>query len=517
MSTATIIVAALEHVPGPHSTAVALLATSRQAMCSVSPRLSSVCTVDARTLALLAHSPTAWCTADLEIVGLQASALRRVPSVFPQLRSIIVSRIVSGRSREKDDSALAAALSGVCDAAGGSRIRHVVVSYGACVTDSVLRAIAPARGRLESLELLDCSRVGDDGFLALRGGMARLRRFHIGNANFLTDDELATVLAESPLLQSLTVRGARRLTFAFLRRLPEECCEALRELSVEDCAAFSDASAAHLARFAGLERLAVEKCGLLTTLPLALLPGLRALGPCFLSGCDGVTRVVIPRLPNVLSTGDEFLASCKALATVDLSGLVGVVSVGHSFMFNLPALQTVDLACLAHVQDVGSYFMSGSNLTTLDLACLSGVTRIDESFLSQSGMTNLDLSGLRNTTDIGDRFLESPRWLTAIDLTGLSSVTSLGDFFLFGATRLATLECGGLRKVSRIGQGFLRDAQQLSTLDLSGMGAVTSCGPHFLSGCDRLSRVRVSEALLALESVSAAINAIRTTAAVAVC
>ena len=382
------------------ATPARVFATSRELRNAIAPRMSAVRPLDARTLELVAPAPTAWCTADLHVVDAPATAvLRRVPGAFPQLRRIQVS------GSQPDSDALAGMLAGVCRA---DTIREVAILDGMThelsVTDAVLVAIAPLAARLETLVLTDCSRVAGNIAAHLRN-LPRLRVLRIDAAVTMTDAHLAAILAESVILESLTVTEAPLLTGDFLKALPEECRFRMRTLTISGCNEFDDAGAAHLACFLSLETMCLQYCAQLTSLT---------------------------RLPQLRGTGDSFLRDCTALTTIDLSGFAGIREVGSSFIRCARAL------------------------TTLDLGALSNVTALTDNFLSFcSGLQHLDLRPLKNVVRIGDAFLWGARGLVTLDLSPLRLVGHLGSGFLQGCSRLATVDMSGMNDVVVVGRRFL--------------------------------------------------------------
>ena len=358
MSTAIILTGALAMIESDglgfvsREAVPALLLTCRRMWCSIAPRCSAVRRLDQRLLALVVSSPTAWCTADLRVVSLGGSLMRRVPGAFPQLRRIEVS----GFSTDRD--ALAPMLRGV--GASGT-IREIILWGSVSVTDAVLEAIAPVVGRLETLTFDDCPGVTGSMIAKHLQGMRRLRAFAIGDAERMTDDHLTSMLADSPELESLTVRDAPELTGAFLAALPEECYAGMRTLAIIRCCAFNNAGAAHLSRFTGL-----------TT----------SVGDSFLSGCSGITKLELAALVDVTSVGDGFLRDCSNLTTLDLSPMTHVTTVGDYFLSGCIGLTTLDLTALASVTSAGDYFMFNcSNLTALDLSRLASVKSVGVGFL----------------------------------------------------------------------------------------------------------------------------------------
>ena len=134
MSTATIIIGALQHCDLVLATA---LVATRGMWCSLAPRISAACALDSKLLALVAQSPTVWCTAELHVASLTAGELGRVPETFPQLQRITVSDWYS------PDGALASMLSSVCSPAAGAgaattAIRAIVLTGDVIVSDAVV-------------------------------------------------------------------------------------------------------------------------------------------------------------------------------------------------------------------------------------------------------------------------------------------------------------------------------------------------------------------------------------------
>ena len=338
MSTAIILTGALAMIESDglgfvsREAVPALLLTCRRMWCSIAPRCSAVRRLDQRLLALVVSSPTAWCTADLRVVSLGGSLMRRVPGAFPQLRRIEVS----GFSTDRD--ALAPMLRGV--GASGT-IREIILWGSVSVTDAVLEAIAPVVGRLETLTFDDCPGVTGSMIAKHLQGMRRLRAFAIGDAERMTDDHLTSMLADSPELESLTVRDAPELTGAFLAALPEEFYAGMHTLAIIRCRAFNDAGAAHLPRFTGLESMSMQECPLVSSLRL---PRMRVACDFFLCQSMTLHSIDAAGLEQVTVVGRNFIAYCPALATLDLSAMKNVVSVADGFLDNCNTLSRLRLS-----------------------------------------------------------------------------------------------------------------------------------------------------------------------------
>lgn len=67
MSTASIIIGALDRLNSAKPAFATLLVATRQMCCALAPRTSAVCVLDTTLLALVARSPTVWCTAELRV------------------------------------------------------------------------------------------------------------------------------------------------------------------------------------------------------------------------------------------------------------------------------------------------------------------------------------------------------------------------------------------------------------------------------------------------------------------
>ena len=237
--------------------------------------------------------------------------------------------------------------------------------------------------------------------------MFRLRVFSIGCADSLTDDHLAAMLADSPLLQSLKVTAAPVVTGAFLGALPVQCYSGLREIRFDVCEAFDDDGASHLARFCGLETMNVEFCESVTTLPLTRMPPLRSCGAFFLSANRLITSLDLSPLRNLTYVGPSLLYQNSGLTSLDLSGLRNLTLIDRSFLCGCSSLTTLDLSALSNVESVADYFLE-----------------------SCGGLTSLDVSGLKNVVAIGDFFLHACDRLTVLDLAPLAVVQSVGKEFL---------------------------------------------------------------------------------------
>ena len=469
MSTAMIIIAAAEHLANSASTSASLLVATRGMLCALAPRVSCACALGANLFALVAQSPTAWCTATLRIESLDAAALLLVPATFPQLRRIEVG----GSIRASD--ALRRMFADVC---GTGALREIVTGCGVEVSVTTLREMSPVLARLHTLELGNCQ--GVSSFDVLRG-MSGLRVFQIGFSGGLTDDQLAAMLAGSPMLTSLAIEYEPLASGAFLGALPEQCALTLRDIRLVHCTNLKDAGTAHLAELRGLERLDVVSCHGVASLPPLTLPPLRRhAGDNFFAGNSSLTAVDLSCLRNATTVGNGFLLSARALTSLQLASLANVTSIGSRFCFDASSLTTLDLGGLSNVTTVGRYFLYGSGLTALSLAGLHSVTAVGDGFLSHCGtLATVDLSALRNVQVVGDDFMASCRSITTLDVSGLASAISFGGYFASDCTSLTSVDLSMLRSLTAVGNNFL-SRTNVREVDLAGMGGVQSIGREFL-------------------------------------
>ena len=418
------------------ASAAAVHVTSRGLRNVTAPLMSDVCALDRQLFALVLTAPTVSCTAELRVDSLDGPSMQRVPDAFPQLRRIEVC------TRCEDAKALALTLSRAC--ADGSTIRAVLLMVSCVVTDAMVAAIAPAVGRLETLALENSDDVSLDVLRAHLGGMSRLRAFDIGHARTMADDHLAAMLAESPLLRSLTVRNSPHLTGAFLAALPAECYVGMREIQIASCNVFDDAGAAQLAHFRGLKAMNVQQCPRITSLPLARMPPLRRTGAFFMYQNTGLTAIDLSVLANITVVDSHFLRGCRSLTALDVSPL-------------------------KHVVSVDPLFLSGcSDITELDLSSLNHLVSIDSGFLASCfRLQTLDLSGLTNVVSIGHAFLEHCRSLVTLDLSAMKNVSTIGTHFLASCVGLEVLDLLAMRNVISLGVAFLADCSELRRLRLS--------------------------------------------------
>ena len=445
MSTSYILIGALRRVVelGNAEQAALILTSTRRLWCALAPRISAASPLDDRMLALVEPAPTAWCAADLETQHLGEAGLRRVPETFVQLRRLNSSGRTSG-------DALSAMLSGVCRV--GSPIREIVLHWSLVATLSTLAAISPALPRLERLELHNCSELRDELPAQLRG-MTRLRVLCLCHIEYLTDDQLVAMLAESPLLESLSLGSAWSVTASFLGSpLLDNCSRTLRTLRLEFCSAIDDAGMAFVSRYTGLETFHLTECPLLTTVPLQQLRSVRDIR---LGHLRNVTAINLSQLGNVTVLGDGFMIRSIGLTTLDLSSLANVTTIGDMFLAD------------------------SSNLTAIDLTSLVSVTAVGELFLSRATR------------------------LTSLDLSGIENVATVGSYFLGHCSGLTELDVAGLRNLESIGTGFLWHCRNIGSLDFSAMRRLTKVGSGFIEGCGSLTRLRLSDVLLQHDSVAA--------------
>ena len=381
MSTALIIIGALQHIGKPAPRCEAALVATREMWCSLAPRSTAVCPADAKLLALVAQSPTVWCTAELRVASPTILPLLRpgASEIFPQLRRIEMS--INGLV--SSEAATMMTFIGTM----ASSISEIVLTREIYVNDSVLQALEPLLGRLQVLDLQNCLRVTGDISTLLRG-LTRLRLLQICCISNMTDDHLAATLMEAPMLESLALMETPRITGAFLATPADERSRhqhpyltRLRELSLAVCVSFNDGGAAQIEQLRGLDTLRLRRCEAVTALRLTQLPYMRVVGRNFCCELSRLTTIDLAGMTQVVELGDYFLYYVTSLVTLSLSGLVNVKRVGEYFLGCSSKLVDVDVSAMVNVRHVGPNMLYGvRDLTRL---------RLSEGFLSSSSVSDV--------------------------------------------------------------------------------------------------------------------------------
>ena len=127
-----------------------------------------------------------------------------------------------------------------------------VVSWDSKVDNTKLMTIANGLPQLQSLKIINCDNITDEGMKALATGCPQLQSLDISVCLDITDEGITAVASGCTQLQSLDISGCGDITDAGMKALASGCTQ-LQSLSMTCCTNITDAGITALAN--GLPQL----------------------------------------------------------------------------------------------------------------------------------------------------------------------------------------------------------------------------------------------------------------------
>ncbi|KAL5701063.1 hypothetical protein ACHQM5_026442 [Ranunculus cassubicifolius] len=325
-----------------------------------------------------------------------------------------------------------------------TNLKSLDISY-LKVTNRSLDSISALR-KLESLSMVACSNIDDEGLHFLKNANAALQSIDISRCDSVTSSGLTTVAKAHNTLEQISASYCfSELPTTFLSNLMElkslrmlkldgarvsslnllaigNNCTNLVEVGLGKCAGVTDEGIMELvSRHGNLSSLDLTCCSLITDAALTSIAKYCKKLTCIkLESCDLITKKGL----------DQLGSSCSLLEEVDLTDCSGVDDDGLKSLSRCSELLRLKLGLCLNISDKGVSYIGSScaKLQELDLYRCMGIT--DAGLLAIcSGckkLKKLNLCYCEQITDMGLKSVSTLEELFDLEMRRLTHITSAG-------------------------------------------------------------------------------------------